>query len=84
MLRVIACNMRHNVFGSKETQFQSIGTSLRICKFELAQKVLFLLMKPTGQIDFAFKTGLVFCLRDEIDGDLRISIEESLILQLAA
>ena len=41
-------------------------------------------MKPTGQIDFAFDTGLVVCLRDDIqDGELQVSFEESLTLQLA-
>ena len=44
-----------------------------------------LLMKPTGRIDFAFDTGLVVCLRDDIeDGELQVSFEESLSLQLAA
>ena len=38
-------------------------------------------MKPTGQIDFAFDTGLVVCLRDDIqDGELQVSFEESLSL----
>ena len=42
-------------------------------------------MKPTGRIDFAFDTGLVVCLRDDIeDGELQVSFEESLSLQLAA
>ena len=42
-------------------------------------------MKPTGQIDFAFDTGLVVCLRDDVeDGELQVSFEESLSLQLAA
>ena len=35
-------------------------------------------MKPTGQIDFAFDTGLVVCLRDDVeDGELQVSFEES-------
>ena len=42
-------------------------------------------MKPTGQINFAFDTGLVVCLKDDIeDGELQVSLEESLSLQLAA
>ena len=42
-------------------------------------------MKPIGRIDFAFDTDLVVCLRDDIeDGELQISFEESLSLQLAA
>ena len=42
-------------------------------------------MKPTGRIDFACDTGLVVWLRDGIeDGELQVSIEESLSLQLAA
>ena len=46
---------------------------------ELAQQVL-PLMKPTGRIDFAFDTGL----RDDIeDGELQVSFEELLSLQLA-
>ena len=42
-------------------------------------------MKPTGRIDFAFDGGLVVCLRDDIeDGELYVSFEGSLSLQLAA
>ena len=42
-------------------------------------------MKPTGQVDFVFDTGLVVCLRDDIeDGKLQVSFEESLSLQLVA
>ena len=38
-------------------------------------------MKPTGRIDFAFDTGLVMCLRDDIeDGELQVAFEESLSL----
>ena len=52
---------------------------------KLAQQVLPLLMKPTGRIDFAFDTGLVVCLKDDIeDGELQVSFEESLRLQLTA
>ena len=41
-------------------------------------------MKPTSRIDFAFDTGLVVCLRDDIeDGKLKVSFEESLSLQAA-
>ena len=41
-------------------------------------------MKPTGRIDFPYDTGLVVCLRDDIDGELQVSFEESLSLQSAA
>ena len=42
-------------------------------------------MKPTRRIKFAFDTGLVVCLKDDIeDGELQVSLEESLSLQLAA
>ena len=43
-----------------------------------------LLTKPTGQVDFAFGTGLMVCLRDDReDGELQVSFEGSLKLQLA-
>ena len=33
-------------------------------------------MKPTGQIDFVFNTGLIVCLReDREDGELEVSFE---------
>ena len=42
-------------------------------------------MKPTGRVAFVFDTGLVICLIDDIeDGELKVSFEESLILQLVA
>ena len=42
-------------------------------------------MKSTGQIDFAFDTRLVVCLRDDIeDGELQVFSEGPLSLQLAA
>ena len=41
-------------------------------------------MKPTGRVDFAFDTGLMVCLRDDReDGELQVSFEGSLRLQLA-
>ena len=40
-------------------------------------------MKPTGWIDFAFDTGLVY-LTDDIDVELQVSFEESLSLKLTA
>ena len=44
-----------------------------------------LLMKPTGQVNFAFDTGLMVCLRDDReDGELQVCFEVSLRLQLAA
>ena len=42
-------------------------------------------MKPTGRIDFVFDTDLLVCLGDDKeDGELQVSFEESLSLQLAA
>ena len=42
-------------------------------------------MKPTRPIDFVFDTDLVVCLGDDReDGDLQVSFEGSLSLQLAA
>ena len=43
-----------------------------------------LLMKATGLVDFVFDTGLMVCLRgDREDGELQVSFEGSLRLQLA-
>ena len=43
-----------------------------------------LFMKPTGQVDFAFDTGLMVCLKDDReDGELQVSFEGSLKLHLA-
>ena len=40
-------------------------------------------MKPTSRIDFSFKTVLVVWLTDDIEhGELQVSFEESLRLQL--
>ena len=42
-------------------------------------------MKLSGQIDFAFDTGLMVCLRDDREDDeLLVSFARSLSLQLAA
>ena len=42
-------------------------------------------MKPTSWIDFLFDAGLVVYLRDDIEnGELQVSFEESLSLQLGA
>ena len=42
-------------------------------------------MKSTGPVEFAFDTGLMVCLRDDReDGELQVSFEGSLRLQLAA
>ena len=42
-------------------------------------------MKPTGRSDFAFDSGLVVCLKDDIENcELSVSFEELLSLQLAA
>ena len=41
-------------------------------------------MKATGLVDFVFDTGLMLCLRgDREDGELQVSFEGSLRLQLA-
>ena len=41
-------------------------------------------MKATGLVDFVFDTGLMVCLRgDREDGELQVSFEGSLRLQLA-
>ena len=71
---------------SEGNLFQRLGTTLKICKMELALQVLPLLITPTGQIDFAFDTGLVVCLSYDIEDDkLLVSFEESLLrLPLAA
>ena len=51
---------------------------------EFAQHVFPLLMKPTGQVEFAADTGLMACLRDDReDGQLQLTVEGSLKLQLA-
>ena len=40
-------------------------------------------MKPTGQIELAFETGLVFCFIYGLgDGELQVSFRESLTLSL--
>ena len=40
-------------------------------------------MKPTGQIELPFKTGLMFCFRYCLgDGELQVSFTESLTLSL--
>ena len=42
-------------------------------------------MKPTGRTDFVFDTDLLVCLGDDReDGELQVSFEGSLSLQLAA
>ena len=42
-------------------------------------------MKPTGRIDFVFDTDLLVCLGDDReDGELQVSFEGSLSLQLVA
>ena len=41
-------------------------------------------MKPTGQLNFAFDAGLMFCLRDDReDSGLHVFFERSLSIQLA-
>ena len=85
MLRLIACNIGDRVFDSEGTLLQRLGTTLKICKMEFAYHVLLLLMKPTGRTDFVFDTDLLVCLGDDReDGELQVSFEGSLSLQLAA
>ena len=67
MLRLMTRNIGDKVLDSEGTLFQRVGITLKICKMELAQQVLSLLMKPTGLSDFAFNPGLVVCLRDDIE-----------------
>ena len=63
MLRLIAGNMGDKWLNSEGTLFQSEGITRKTCKIELAQQVLHLFMKPTGQIKLAFETCLMFCFR---------------------
>ena len=67
MLRLMACNIGDKVLDSEGTLLQRVGITLKICKMELAQQVLHLLMKPTGPSDFAFDPDLVVCLRYDIE-----------------
>ena len=67
MLRLMARNIGDKVLDFEGTLFQRVGMTLKICKMELAEQVLPLLMKPTGWSDFAFDPGLVVCLRDDIE-----------------
>ena len=62
MLRLIALNMGDKWFDSDGTLFQSIGITLKTCKIDLEWQVLPLFMKPMGQIELVFGTGLMFCL----------------------
>ena len=41
-------------------------------------------MKLAGQIDFAFDTGLMVCIRNDREDELQVSFEGSMSLQLAA
>ena len=42
-------------------------------------------MKPIGRIDFAFDTGLMVCLRDDIKvGELQVSFEEVIELTVGS
>ena len=81
---LIVCNIGNNVFGSERFLLQRLGTTLKTCKVEFVEHVFPLHMKPTGQVNFAFDTGLLVCLRDDReDGELQVSFEGSLRLQLA-
>ena len=78
MLRLIACNIGDKMFDCEGTLLQGLGITLKICRMELAEQVLPLLMTPVDN-------GLVVCLRNGIEGgELQISSEESMSLQLAA
>ena len=82
ILRLIACNMGDKWFDSEGTLFQSVGITRKTCKIELTWQVLPLIMKPTGRIELAFQTGLIFCFGYGIgDGELQHSFRESLILR---
>ena len=48
MLRLMARNIGDKVLDFEGTLFQRVGMTLKICKMELAEQVLPLLMKPTG------------------------------------
>ena len=51
---------------------------------EHAEHMFCLYMKTTRRVNFAFDTGLMVCLRDDReDGELQVSFEGSLRLQLA-
>ena len=84
MSMLIVRNIGNNVFGSERVLYQRLGTTLKTCRVEFAEHVFPLHMKPTGQVNFAFDTGLLVCLRDDReDGELQVSFEGSLRLQLA-
>ena len=72
------------MFGSERVLFQRLDRTLKTCRVEFAEHVFPLHMKPTWQVNFAFDTGLMVCLRDDReDGELQVSFEGSLRLQLA-
>ena len=51
---------------------------------EYAEHMFRLYMTTTRRVNFAFDTGLMVCLRDDReDGELQVSFEGSLRLQLA-
>ena len=53
------------------------------CKIELAQQVLPLFMKPTGQIELAFETGLEFCFGyGPGHGELQESFTSRLVVEV--
>ena len=84
MSRLIVRNIGNNVFDSEGALFPRLDTTLKTCKMEFAEHVFHLYMKPTRRVNFAFDTGLMVCLRDDReDGELQVSFEGSLRLQLA-
>ena len=84
MSTLIVHNIGNNVFDSQGALFQRLDTTLKTCKMEFAEHVFRLCMKPTRRVNFAFDTGLMVCLGDDReDGELQVSFEESLRLQLA-
>ena len=50
MLRLMAPNVEHKLFDSEGTLFRSEGITLKTCKIKLAQQLLPLFVKPTGEI----------------------------------
>ena len=84
MSTLIVRNIGNNVFDSEGALFQRLDTTLKTCKMEFAEHVFRLYMKPTRRVNFAFDTSLMVCLRDDReDGELQVSFEGSLRLQLA-
>ena len=72
------------MFDSERALFQRLDTTFKTCKMEYAEHMFRLYMTTTRRVNFAFDTGLMVCLRDDReDGELQVSFEGSLKLQLA-